>query len=128
MSDKRREKLLDKIKNSSEPITGADLAEKFKVSRQVIVQDVALMRASGIPIIATSSGYMIQKKMDTTRVVKTFISTHNDIDQMEEELLIIVDFGGKIIDVVVEHPVYGEIVGALYIESKEDAFLPRTAA
>lgn len=120
MSEKRRQQLLDKIRNTSEPITGAELAEKFKVSRQVIVQDVALMRASGIPIIATSNGYMLQKKTDTKRIVKTFVSTHNDVNQMEEELLIIVDFGGKIIDVVIEHPVYGEIIGALYIETRED--------
>lgn len=120
MSDKRRQRLLEKITQTSEPITGSELADKFKVSRQVIVQDVALMRASGIPIIATSSGYMIQKKMDTNRLIKTFVSTHSGFDQMEEELLIIVDFGGKIIDVVVEHPVYGEIVGALYIETRAD--------
>lgn len=120
VSDKRRQQLLDRIRRSSAPITGSDLADKFNVSRQVIVQDIALIRASGIPIIATSSGYMLQKKMDSNRVVKTFVSTHNDFDQMEEELLIIVDFGGKIIDVIVEHPVYGEIVGALYIETRED--------
>lgn len=120
MSMERRSAIMEKLKNTSEPITGSELAEQFNVSRQVIVQDIAIIRASGTNVIATSNGYLIQKQTDSSRLIKTFVSKHNGFDRMEEELRIIVEYGGKIIDVIVEHPVYGEIVGTLHLSSLED--------
>ncbi|HAS73612.1 MAG TPA: transcription repressor NadR [Clostridiales bacterium UBA8960] len=120
MSEERRRTLIDKLNASSDPITGADLALLLGVSRQVIVQDIAIIRASGVPVIATSSGYMMQVPRNRDRLIKTFVSKHIGFDRMEEELSIIVEYGGKIIDVIVEHPVYGEIVGSLHIATKED--------
>jgi hypothetical protein len=120
MSDDRRRLVLDKLSHSTVPITGSDLADMMDVSRQVIVQDIAILRAQGVPIIATSSGYILQTQTHANRLIKTFVSKHSGFDRMEEELEIIVEYGGKIIDVIVEHPVYGEIVGALHIATKED--------
>jgi len=120
MSEERRRLLIEKLTQSGNPITGSDLAELFGVSRQVIVQDIAIIRAKGVPVLATSNGYLIQSKSAQDKLIKTFVSKHNGFDRMEEELLIIVDFGGKIIDVIVEHPVYGEIVGTLHISTRDD--------
>lgn len=120
MSESRRKQIIEKLKHSHNPITGAELADVFEVSRQVIVQDIAIIRASGIPVMATSSGYMIQQKHEGHRLLKTIVAKHDGFDRMEEELSIIVEFGGKIIDVIVEHPVYGEIVGTLHIATIED--------
>jgi len=120
MSDERRISIVEAISKCDRPITGSDLADMFNVSRQVIVQDIAIIRATGIPVIATSSGYMLQNKEYSNREIRTFVSKHHGFDKMEEELLIIVEYGGKVIDVIVEHPVYGEIVGILHISTKED--------
>lgn len=123
MSEERRRLLIEKLTHSGEPITGSDLADQFGVSRQVIVQDIAIIRAKGLPVLATSNGYLIQSKSSKDRLIKTFVSKHNGFERMEEELLIIVDYGGKIIDVIVEHPVYGEIVGTLLISTREEVFI-----
>lgn len=127
MSVDRRNAIMEKLRSTSDPITGSELAEQFNVSRQVIVQDIAIIRASGTNVIATSNGYMIQKQSDASKLIKTFVSKHNGFDRMEEELRIIVEYGGKIIDVIVEHPVYGEIVGTLHLSTLEDvqAFITR---
>ncbi|GAB6107524.1 3H domain-containing protein [Fusibacter bizertensis] len=120
MSDDRRRLIVDKLKNNEAPIIGSELAEMFDVTRQVIVQDIAIIRASGIPVLATSNGYIIQKYQSSNKLIRTFVSKHDGFDRMEEELSIIVEYGGRIIDVIVEHAVYGEIVGTLHIESQED--------
>lgn len=120
MSEERRKAIKEIIVNSSEPITGTELADIFKVSRQVIVQDIALLRAVGILIMATTNGYMIPKSDKKDQIIKTFVSKHEGLDQLEEELQIIIEYGGKIIDVIVDHPVYGEIIGNLLINDKAD--------
>ena len=109
---KRRNKLLEYLKESENAVIGSELAEKFEVSRQVIVQDIALLIASGEKIVATSLG------MPT---VKTSIACcHKDDDELRDELETIVNYGGRIIDVKVEHPIYGELSGNLMISSIED--------
>ncbi|MDW7661391.1 MAG: transcription repressor NadR [Bacillota bacterium] len=120
MSEYRRKAIIKQLEDSDRPITGSELAEVFDVSRQVIVQDIAIIRASGLHVMATSNGYLIPKLKKTSHLIKTFVSKHNGFDNMEEELEIIVEYGGKVIDVIVEHPVYGEIVGTLHISNKED--------
>ncbi len=120
MSNDRRNSIIETLKGANHPITGSELAELFEVSRQVIVQDIAIIRASGTHVIATSNGYMLQRETDKSKLIKTFVSKHSGFDRMEEELKIIVDYGGKIIDVIVEHPVYGEIVGALHLSTVEE--------
>lgn len=127
MSVERRSAILKKLMDSVHPITGSELADYYNVSRQVIVQDIAIIRASGTHVIATSNGYLIQKQTDASKLIKTFVSKHDGFERMEEELKIIVEFGGKIIDVIVEHPVYGEIVGALHLGTMQevDAYIEK---
>lgn len=120
MSENRRKMIIEKLNLNTEPITGTELALNFEVSRQVIVQDIAILRAEGYSILATSNGYIIPKIHGQNRMIKTFVSEHKGFERMEEELRIIVEYGGKVIDVIVEHPVYGEIVGTLLISNMDD--------
>ena len=120
MSEERRKQIIEKMTKITQTITGSELADQFDVSRQIIVQDIAILRASGFPIIATSNGYVIQTRKAHDKLIKTFVSKHSGYDRMEEELKIIIEYGGTVIDVIVEHPVYGEIVGRLEISTLED--------
>ncbi|WP_018249601.1 transcription repressor NadR [Orenia marismortui] len=113
----RRNDLLNKLKKENEPITGSDLAGLFGVSRQVIVQDIAILRARGEEILATARGYIISK--DSNMVRRTIACQHGAAD-IEKELSIIIRYGGRVKDVIVEHSIYGEIKGLLMIQSRED--------
>lgn len=120
MSDSRRSKIQDLLKHAQEPLTGTVLAEKLGVSRQVIVQDIAVLRAQGVQIIATSSGYTCKSNQMDSQLIKTIVSKHQGFDEMGDELRLIVEYGCRVIDVIVEHPVYGEIVGNLHIKTLSD--------
>lgn len=112
----RREQII-KILNSSEmPVAGTELAKELGVSRQVIVQDMALIRANGIDVMATNRGYVIQEAKEVSRVFKVI---HTD-EQVEEELNLFVDLGGKVEDVFVYHKVYGVIKVSMNIKSRRD--------
>ncbi len=115
---KRREEVLEILQKSNKAIKGTDLAEKFKVTRQIIVQDIAILRAKGIDILATPQGYIIPPKTEGTILRKTIIGSHKGYDQMEEELKTIVDLGGRIVDVIVDHPLYGEIKSFINVGSR----------
>lgn len=117
---KRREKLLKKLKNSTKAIIGSQLAEEFDVSRQVIVQDIALLRARGEEILATSQGYLYPQNQSLDTVKATIACKHGEDDEVENELMIMVNYGAKILDVIVEHPIYGELKGMLMIQSVVD--------
>lgn len=119
MTEERRNKIAAILHESEEAVTGSSLAKRFNVSRQVIVQDIAVLRASGLQIVSTSNGYLIPKPRIRSHI-RTLQSFHSGLESLEEELSIIVDLGGRIIDVMVEHPVYGEIVVALMINSRTD--------
>ncbi|MDO5041564.1 MAG: transcription repressor NadR [Peptoniphilus sp.] len=113
----RRQKIIDILEKSGEAVSGTLLAEKLGVSRQVIVQDIALLRASEEEILSTSRGYCI--KEDTGKLTRRFRVRHS-CDDLERELNIFVDAGGKVLDVIVENPVYGEIKGDLNLSSRRD--------
>lgn len=117
-SEKRRDFIIEELKKNQKPIKGTDLAKRFNVSRQVIVQDIAILRAKGEEILATPQGYMIMTSSYNQKLTKVIVCKHNEHREIEEELQIIVDMGGKIIDVIVEHPIYGEIKGLLMISSR----------
>lgn len=119
-SEERRENITSILKNNKEPITAAALAKKFSVSRQVIVGDIALMRASGQKISATPRGYVLNSEPEADDNVFTIACLH-DNDNMSKELYTIVDNGGTVLDVTVEHPIYGEISGELRISTRYDA-------
>ena len=99
-----------------EPHTAGALAEKFGVSRQVIVQDVALLRAEGHSIVATSRGYICPHP----RAQRVFKVRHTDAET-REELYLIADAGGRVEDVFVWHKVYGKISAPMGISSRRDA-------
>ena len=112
----RREQILKILKSSTKPVAGTDLAKELDVSRQVIVQDMALIRANGLDVISTNRGYVIH---DTKEVSRVFKVIHTD-EQVEEELNLFVDLGGKVEDVFVYHKVYGVIKAGMNIKSRRD--------
>lgn len=117
----RRTKIVELIQNSEKPLSGTALAKQWDVSRQVIVQDIALIRASGYDIISTNRGYIIQEPLVRERVFKV---NHTD-EQLEEELYSIIDLGGTVVNVMVNHRVYGHMEAELRINSrrKVEAFM-----
>ncbi|MCF6462808.1 transcription repressor NadR [Clostridium sp. Cult1] len=116
----RREKILNKLNKSIKPVKGTELSKEFNVSRQVIVQDIALLRARGEDILATPQGYIIPRAYKENKLTKKIVCKHEGYDEIEDELKTIVDLGGKIVDVIVEHPLYGEIKSPLEISSRLD--------
>src|SRR5579871_4471277 len=98
---------------------GADLSKQFGVSRQVMVQDVAVLRAHGMEIIATPKGYILPTRGPTPQ--RDVLHVQHDRDAIFDELSVLVDLGIMVIDVAVEHPVYGSIRGDLPIASRLDA-------
>ena len=118
----RRELLLNILNKSANPIKGDELANTLNVSRQVIVQDIALIRATGVDIIATPQGYIIYKKIEElNETIKTIeCKNHSNRDEFYNELRTIVDLGGEVKNVIVKHPIYGEIKVDLDIASNRD--------
>lgn len=112
----RREQIVKMIKQSDVPVAGTTLAKDLGVSRQVIVQDMALLRANGVEILSTHRGYVLQEEVKPSRVFKV----HHTGEQVEEELNLFVDLGGEIEDVFVYHKVYGVIRASLQIKSRRD--------
>lgn len=113
----RKEKIIEEIKKSNKPISASTLAKKLGVSRQIIVGDVALIRASGTNIIATPRGYILDSKQQNQTYT---IAVNHSQEQMSDELYTIVDLGGCAIDVIVDHPVYGQLTGKLHLSSRYD--------
>lgn len=110
----RRQEILKNIKENDRPVSGSKLAKDYDVSRQVIVQDIALLRASGYDIISTNRGYVLEGQTCAERVFKV---RHTD-EQLEMELCAIVDLGGQVKNVMVNHKVYGHIEAELGITSR----------
>ena len=115
----RREAIVEILRNSDKPVPGTELAKKLNVSRQVIVQDMALIRANGVDVIATNRGYVVQDMACARRVFKVI---HTN-EQVEEELHLFVDYGGAVEDVFVYHKVYGVIKVPMQIKSRKDVRL-----
>lgn len=116
-TQERREAIKKKIMESDKPISASALAKLFSVSRQIIVGDVAILRASQEAIMATPRGYVYEQKNNTNTYT---IATIHDQSSTREELETIVDCGGVVEDVIIHHPVYGELTGKLHIHSRLD--------
>ncbi len=114
--EQRREQIVSIIKNSKSPISGTALAKQVNVSRQVIVQDIALLRANGVDIISTNRGYIVGNNGKASRVFKI----HHEPEEVEEELNLFVDFGGYVKDVFVYHKVYDVIKVDMNLKSRVD--------
>lgn len=110
----RRKAIVNLLLSSKEPISGRELAQKFNVSRQIIVQDITVLKGTGHEIISTNQGYVMQKSPFSERVFKVRHTTA----ETEDELSCIVSLGGTVVDVFVWHKVYGRIDAPLNIFSK----------
>lgn len=120
MGEERRSKIIEILKSREEPVSGMELAKALNVSRQVIVQDIALLRAVNRNIISTTKGYLLYYQ-EVQKVNRCFLVKHTD-EQIEDELCIIVDNGGKVLDVIVMHDIYGEISTGLIIKNRQDVY------
>ena len=118
--EERRTKIIEILRSSEEPVSGAELAKRLHVSRQVIVQDIALLRAVNRNIISTTRGYVLYIQ-EVQKVNRCFLVKHSD-EEIEDELCTIVDNGGKVLDVIVMHDIYGEIITGLIIKSRNDVY------
>ncbi|MGI6170017.1 MAG: transcription repressor NadR [Christensenellales bacterium] len=115
----RRKRLSERIAAANGPLTGAELSAELGVSRQVVVQDVALLRATGVNIVATPAGYILINPSDYQRPARVFTCRHNTLENARIELLIMVECGGKVRDVIIEHPIYGDLTGQLMLSTRE---------
>lgn len=118
MGHERRDAILDRLRGVSLPVSGTALAVAAGVSRQVIVQDIALLRADGHDIVATNRGYVLREGASTPSVPTRLIKVHHTIDELEDELETIVDLGGTVQSVMVNHRAYGKITANLDIRSR----------
>ena len=121
----RRQKILELLMVADRPLSGTELAKKLGVSRQIIVQDMALLRTrTDLEIISTYQGYVIHR---TDKPFSRVFKVRHNAERTEEELLEIVDLGGQVEDVFVYHRVYGVVKGQLEIRSRKDvrAFMER---
>lgn len=125
-AEERRQAILEYLRQSSRPVSAGFLAERFSVSRQAVVGDVALLRAAGADISATPRGYVILK---ADRGLIRRVACRHDAAGMEAELNAMVDQGCSVLDVIVEHPVYGQLTGSLQLSSRYDVsqFIARCA-
>ena len=115
----RRDTILEAINQSSAPVSASALAKRLNVSRQVIVGDIALLRAQGHEIIATARGYIIPEFRELNQYVGK-IACYHSAKNTKDELYTIVDLGAAVVNVIVEHELYGEITGQLNIKSRDD--------
>ncbi len=109
----RRKSIVSHLLSAEAPVSGGALSELFSVSRQIIVQDVSLLKAEGYEIISTHNGYVIKKTPLSERVFKLRHAT----EETEDELRTIVSLGGTVVDVFVWHKVYGKMQANLNIFS-----------
>jgi len=112
----RRRLILALLTSRDGPHRGDALADQFAVSRQAIVHDIALLRAEGAPILATVRGYLLPQA-SSQRPHRTVVTVRHRPEEAEDELLALVDAGVRVVDVIVEHPVYGELRGDLHLSS-----------
>ena len=119
--EERRNRILHILKTQESPLSGTALANEFHVSRQVIVQDIALMRAENHDILSTNRGYLYRREDTKPSMPKRVFFVRHSTEQVLEEFLIVTELGGMVLDVVVEHEIYGQIRVDLLIENSQDA-------
>lgn len=113
-AEKRREEILSLIGNTENPIPANVLKERFAVSRQVIVQDIAILRANGYDITSTNRGYVLGRTARATRVFKC----RHSFDEIVDEGVLIIEAGGRVEDIFVNHRVYGRISARLDLQNR----------
>lgn len=116
----RRERILLLLHNAhGQPVTAASLADQLGVTRQIIVSDIALLRAAGADILSTPHGYQIEPSAQKYGLQRTVACRHSTV-QMLDELYAIVDNGGSILDVSIDHPLYGTLTGSMQLTCRRD--------
>lgn len=113
-AEQRRNRIVETLRQATAPVSASKLAQEMGVSRQIIVQDVAILRAAGVSIVAMARGYLLEGRDPCRRIFKV---QHSD-EAVETELNTVVDAGGTVVDVFVFHKVYGEIRAAMGIHSR----------
>ena len=117
----RRTKITQLLSKADKPVSATVLAAQCGVSRQIIVGDIALLRAGGLAVLATPRGYILENAAATPAYAERRVVCRHKEDRLLEELYTVVDLGGALIDVTVEHSVYGQICAPLHIFSRYDA-------
>ena len=118
MDSKERRKYIKSLLNSDKPYKGQDLACDLGVTRQVIVKDIAILRAEGLNIIATPEGYIFPSYKE--KFLKKVIAVCHRKEDIKDELETIIKYGAVVDDVIVEHSVYGEIRAMLMLRTIYD--------
>ncbi|MBO4980948.1 MAG: transcription repressor NadR [Lachnospiraceae bacterium] len=117
----RRQAITEYLVNRSTPVSGSELAKHFGVSRQIIVQDIALLRAENRNILSTNKGYVLFHPQEKRNGCTAVLRVKHTAEQTIEEMRSIVDYGGSMLDVFVDHDLYGQIRVDLVINDMEDA-------
>lgn len=117
-SAQRREEILRRLTDAAAPVSASALAGELGVSRQIVVGDVALLRAAGTQIDATPRGYQLHP--EAKGYTGILACAHRTAEEMRTELYTVVDQGGVVVDVTVENSLYGELRGNLNIASRYD--------
>ncbi|MBM7572043.1 transcription repressor NadR [Aquibacillus albus] len=122
----RKELILKWLKESNTPMTGGELADRTNVSRQVIVQDISLLKARNEPILATSQGYMYMKQNKPKQFERVIACKHTP-EETRKELELVVDHGVTVKNVFIEHPVYGDLEASIMVSNRKevDQFIQR---
>lgn len=117
----RRSNIIAFLETRSAPVSGTELANLFGVSRQVIVQDIALLRAENRNILSTNKGYLLFHPLPDKNFFKEVLYVRHTSEQILEEMTAIVELGGRMLDVSIDHDLYGQIRSDLVINNMEDA-------
>ena len=116
----RRRAIMGVLERAKDPVSGSALAREVGVSRQIVVQDIALLRADGHDIVATNRGYVLQEAPSSPAVPTRLVKVRHSVEQAGDELTSIVDAGGAVLNVIVNHRVYGKITADLDIRNRRD--------
>ena len=116
--EERRKQILDTIRTAGHPVSGAELGRMTGVSRQVIVQDITVLRAEHCPILATRQGYIYSGPSQPC--ARRVLKTRHRPDQTEDEMNTVVDLGGIMEDVFINHRVYGKLSASLHARNRRD--------
>ncbi|WP_203361616.1 transcription repressor NadR [Bacillus sp. REN10] len=120
LGEERRSLILTWLQESQEPLTGSELANRTNVSRQVIVNDITLLKARNEPIMATSQGYVYLPQPSQEKWYERSVACFHSPEQTEDELNLLVDFGLLVKDVKIEHPIYGDLTASIMVSNRKE--------
>ena len=128
-AESRRASILQLLQGNGSPLSGTALAKMLGVTRQIIVQDIALIRADNHNILSTNKGYIYRTETEKTSQPKRVFYVKHTTEEVLDEFLTVLELGGTMLDVAVEHEIYGQIRVDLLIETEQDArdFVDRLA-